>query len=241
MAARPVATGRGIDHFERRLRAEGFGLIAGVDEAGRGALAGPLYAAAVILPPDFDCLGPDVPLNDSKQLTAAQREAWFDRISMGAVAVSVRRAFPRRIDHRGLHLSNLKLLRQAIQGLSIRPEFVLADGFHLRDVGAPALAVKKGDCVCASVAAASVVAKVSRDRAMDRYHRRFPQYGFDHNRGYGTAGHRAAIASFGPSPIHRLSFKGLKLYAEDRETYLALYRRDGGGAEDGDPVSEEEP
>jgi ribonuclease HII len=218
---------REIDQYERRLRAEGFALIAGVDEAGRGALAGPMLAAAVILPEGFPVDG----LRDSKQLTALQRDVWFERIREGAVAIGVCRAFPRRIDHRGLHVSNLKLLRQALGRLDVRPDFVLTDGFRLRGMRCPNLSIKKGDMVCASVAAASVVAKVTRDRIMDRYHRRFPVYGFDQNRGYGTAGHRAAIAAYGPSPIHRQSFKGLKMYAEDPGKYVGLYGRDEGPEE----------
>jgi ribonuclease HII len=213
--------GRPIDHYEKRLHAQGFRLVAGADEAGRGALAGPLVAAAVILPEDFDCCG----LADSKVLSPAEREEWFGRIQAAAVAVAVCKAFPRRIDHRGLHVSNLALLYQAVKALDVSPDFVLSDGFHLKAVRLPHLSIKKGDAVTASVAAASVMAKVTRDRMMDRYHRRFPQYGFNHHRGYGTAGHRAAIAEFGPTPIHRLSFKGMSLYAEDRETYVRLYGR----------------
>ncbi len=218
---------REIDRYERLLRAEGFALIAGVDEAGRGALAGPLVAASVILPEGFEVEG----LRDSKQLTAPQRDLWFDRIRAAAVAVAVVRALPRRIDHRGLHVSNLKLLRQALGRLQVQPDFVLTDGFRLRGMPWPNLSVKKGDMVCASVAAASVVAKVTRDRIMDRYHRRFPAYGFDQNRGYGTAEHRAVIAAIGPCSIHRLSFKGLKMYAEDRRKYVGLYGRTEGDDE----------
>jgi ribonuclease HII len=217
----PVSDSWSIDSYERRLQAEGFRLVAGVDEAGRGALAGPLVAAAVILPEDFDCAG----LADSKLLSPARREEWFGRIAGTAVSVSVCRAFPRRIDHRGLHVSNLALLRSAIRGLPVTPDFVLTDGFALRGIPGPHLAIKKGDAVAACVAAASIVAKVTRDHAMDRYHRRFPQYGFDRHRGYGTPSHRAAIARYGPSPIHRLSFKGMTLYQEDPDTYLRLYAR----------------
>ena len=211
-----------IDHYERRLRAEGFQLIAGIDEAGRGALAGPLVAAAVILPEVFDIEG----LADSKALTALQRDDWFARIQSSAVAVAVCRALPRRIDHRGLHVSNLFLLRRALRSLPLQPDFVLADGFHLTGVRLPHLSIKKGDEVTASVAAASIVAKVTRDRIMDRYHRRFPQYGFDRHRGYGTMSHRAAIARYGPSPIHRMSFKGMNLYETDPEKYQQLYARE---------------
>jgi ribonuclease HII len=211
-----------IDRFERRLRAEGFRLVAGVDEVGRGALAGPLVTSSVILPDDFDCEG----LKDSKQLTHEQREEWDGRIRARAIAISLCRAYPARIDRYGLHVTNLAMLKQAIRSLPMAPDFVLTDGFALKGVRLPRLSVRKGDATCASVAAASIVAKVARDRMMERYHRRYPVYGFDRHRGYGTASHRAAIARFGPSPIHRRSFKGMDLYETDRETYVRLYARD---------------
>jgi ribonuclease HII len=233
MASRVV---REIDQYERRLRAVGFALIAGTDEAGRGALAGPMLAAAVILPEGFDCSG----LRDSKALTAIQRDEWYERITAEAVAFSVARAFPRRIDHRGLHVSNLKLLRQALNRLPVAPDFVLSDGFRLRGIRCPDLAVKKGDEVCASVAAASIVAKVTRDRIMTRYHRRFPVYGWAENKGYGTPGHREAIAEHGPSPIHRLSFKGLKMYMEEPGKYQAIYGRGSRSGAVGDEGAAEE-
>ena len=201
MAARAVD----LDRYERRLRDQGFRLIAGVDEAGRGALAGPMVAAAVILPDAFDLDG----LADSKALTALQREACYARISRQAVAVSVRRAMPSRIDHRGLHKSNLWLLRRAVRTLPVPPDYVLTDGWAIPRMPVPTLSIKKGDAVTASVAAASIVAKVTRDRMMDRYHRRFPEFGFDRHRGYGTASHFEVLARLGPSPIHRLSFKGV--------------------------------
>src|SRR5262245_32705175 len=187
-----------LGRYERGLREQGFHLIAGVDEAGRGALAGPLVAAAVILPAEFDLDG----INDSKQLTALQREAAFERIMRDAVAWSACRCTPTRIDRRGL--------RRGVTTLGVVPDYVLSDGFPVRRLGIPNLSIKKGDAVTASVAAASIVAKVTRDRMMDRYHRRFPLYGFDHNRGYGTKDHRDAIRRHGPSPIHRYSFKGLR-------------------------------
>jgi ribonuclease HII len=224
VAARVVrpAAGTPIDQYERRLHAAGFALVAGVDEAGRGALAGPMVAAAVILPAEFAVDG----LADSKLLSPHQRDVWFDRIRGSAIAISVCRAFPQRIDHRGLHVSNLWLLRRALRRLDVRPDFALADGFALRGLAVPSLSIKKGDAVTASVAAASVIAKVTRDRIMDRYHRRFPQYRFDRHRGYGTPTHRAAIARYGPSPIHRMSFKGMDLWMSDPEKYRELYLRD---------------
>jgi ribonuclease HII len=199
-----------LDRYERRLRAQGFRLIAGADEAGRGALAGPLVAAAVILPEPFDLDG----INDSKVLTALQRERAYARITSAAVAVSVCRAMPSRIDHRGLHRSNKFLLRRVLRELPVAPDFVLTDGWPVGRIPLPHLAIKKGDAVTASVAAASIVAKVTRDRIMDRYHRRFPQYGFDTNRGYGTRTHWRALETFGPSPIHRRSFKGVRTMLE---------------------------
>lgn len=194
-----------LGRYERQLREQGFRAIAGVDEAGRGALAGPMVAAAVILPEGFDLEG----IADSKQLTALQREACYARIVASAVAVSVCRVTPSRIDRRGLHRSNLWLLRRAICVLPVAPDYVLADGWPIPRLSVPHLSIKKGDAVTASVAAASIVAKVTRDRTMDRYHRRFPEYGFDRHRGYGTRGHFEALARLGPCPIHRLSFRGV--------------------------------
>lgn len=194
-----------IARYERRLRARGFRLLAGVDEAGRGALAGPLVAAAVILPEDFDLEGVD----DSKVLTSLQRQEQFPRIVEASLGMSVCRAMPGRIDREGLHRTNLKLLRRAVRSLATRPEYVLTDGFPVGHLDIPCLAMKGGDALNGSVAAASIVAKVTRDRTMERYHRRWPQYGFDTNRGYGTRAHWEALERHGPSPIHRLSFKGV--------------------------------
>jgi len=195
-----------LGRYERGLREQGFRRIAGADEAGRGALAGPLVASAVILPEDFDLEG----VNDSKLLTPNQREVAYERIVRDALAWSVCRCTPTRIDRRGLHKTNVWLLRRCVTTLGVEPDYVLTDGFPVKRLRVPILSIKKGDAVTASVAAASIVAKVTRDRMMDRYHRRFPLYGFDHNRGYGTQEHRDAIRLHGPSPIHRYSFKGLR-------------------------------
>jgi ribonuclease HII len=202
-----------LDRYERSLRGQGFSRIAGADEAGRGALAGPLVAAAVILPAGFDLEG----VNDSKLLTANQREEAYVRIVRDAVAWSVCKCLSTRIDRRGLQKTNIWLLRRCVTTLSVPPDYVLTDGFPVKRLGVPNLSIKKGDAVTASVAAASIVAKVTRDRMMDRYHRRFPVYGFDHNRGYGTNEHRDAIRRHGPSPIHRYSFKGLRTGYYDSE------------------------
>lgn len=224
-----VTRGLDLDRYERLLRARGFRLVAGADEAGRGALAGPLVAAAVILPAGFDLKG----LNDSKQLTPLQREACYARITAEAVAVSVCKAMPSRIDHRGLHGSNLFLIRRALRQLPVTPDYVLTDGWPVRGIPLPHLSIRKGDAVTASVAAASVVAKVVRDRIMDRYHRRFPEFGFDHNRGYGTREHWNALDRFGPTPIHRRSFRGVLVGLDGLPR--GAWASDNGAKEAGEP------
>lgn len=201
-----VRAGRGPDgRIEQRLRAAGFHLVAGVDETGRGALAGPLVTCAVILPEDADLPG----LRDSKLLTPAARERLAVEIRAQALAISVVRVTPEVIDNQGLHRCNLRALRDAAMRLSPAPEYVLVDGYPIAAAPFPALSVKKGDRVCLSVAAASVVAKVERDHIMTALHQRHPEYGFDANKGYGTAEHWEAIRARGPSPAHRMSFAGV--------------------------------
>jgi ribonuclease HII len=187
--------------YERALHDQGFRRIAGADEAGRGALAGPLVAAAVVLPDGFDPDG----IDDSKLLTRNQREVAYERIVAGA-SYAVAKAEPAAIDRRGLHRSNIALLRRCIRALEPAPEYALTDGFPVPRMPCPALAMKKGDAVAVSVAAASIVAKVTRDRIMTRMHRRYPDFGFDHNKGYGTPEHLEVLDRLGPTPIHRLSF-----------------------------------
>jgi ribonuclease HII len=193
-----------LDRLESQLRAQGFARIAGADEAGRGALAGPLVAAAVILPDGFDREG----LGDSKVLTRAQREIQYERI-VAACIVAVRRIAPTVIDERGLHRSNLALLRRCVRALDPPPDYVLTDGFPVRRMPCPALGVKKGDAVTASIAAASIVAKVTRDAMMRALDRRYPDYGFAQHKGYGTPEHLAAIERWGPTEVHRWSFAGV--------------------------------
>jgi ribonuclease HII len=206
-----------IDHYERQLRDRGVEAVAGVDEAGRGALAGPLVAAAVILPAEFDLDG----VEDSKLLTPKQRREAFDRITSGAVCWSVCKAMPARIDRNGMHRTNMSLLRRALKKLETSPEFVLCDGFPLKRLPMPSVGVRKGDVVSASIAAASILAKVTRDRIMDRYHRRFPDYGFRTNKGYGTEAHWEALWRLGPTPIHRRSFNHV-LHPLSPEEYRRL-------------------
>lgn len=191
--------------LEARLNQAGFEWVAGADEVGRGALAGPLVAAAVILPPDAEIEG----LRDSKLCTRLQRERIAEEVREIALAVSVVRIRPDRIDRDGLQRCNLQALRRALKRLEIVPDYVLLDAFRMKRLKWPGLAVKKADVVSKNVAAASIVAKVHRDRSMRRYHRRYPQYGFDTNVGYGTSEHWTALKRFGPCEIHRRSFFGV--------------------------------
>ncbi len=186
------------------MRDQGFVRIAGVDEAGRGALAGPMLAAAVILPEGFDLEG----IKDSKQLSPAQRDAAYERIMAGAT-VSIAKAEPAVIDSRGLHRCNIALLRRAVAALDPLPDYALTDGFPVPRMPCPSLAIKKGDAVAATVAAASIIAKVTRDRIMVKLHRRYPEFGFDQHKGYGTAEHMETIDRLGPTQVHRLSFAGV--------------------------------
>src|SRR5919106_5731247 len=208
--------------LEDRLSGAGFARVAGCDEVGRGALAGPLYAAAVILPANLEIEG----LRDSKLCTRAQRERLAERIHQVAVAVSVVRVRPERIDRDGLQRCNLEALRRALKALGVEPDYVLVDAFRMRRLRWPALAVKKGDAVSRNVAAASIVAKVRRDRAMRRYHRRFPEYGFVTNVGYATSEHWAALKRHGPSPIHRRSFFGVTGFPDENGVFVPHGARD---------------
>jgi ribonuclease HII len=191
--------------IERELHAQGFALVGGTDEVGRGALAGPLVAAAVILPTHIEFEG----LRDSKLLTPTQREKMAAWVHEHAVAISIVRITPKVIDQRGLHKSNIRALRRAIYKLDPRPSYALTDGFPVSRMPVPALSIKKGDRVSATVAAASIVAKVFRDRSMRRLHRRYPAFGFARNKGYGTGEHWRALREHGPSDVHRFSFKGV--------------------------------
>ena len=191
--------------METRLADAGFERIAGCDEVGRGALAGPLVAAAVILP-----VGTELPgLRDSKMCTKLQLRRLADQINEIALAVSIVRVRHDTIDRDGLNPSNIRALRRALKGLGSDPDYVLVDAFRIKRLSWPNLAVKKADAVSKNVAAASIVAKVHRDAIMRRYHERFKQYGFSTNVGYGTRHHWNALKRFGPSPIHRRSFFGV--------------------------------
>jgi ribonuclease HII len=192
--------------LEDRLRAVGFDRVAGVDEAGRGALAGPLVAAAVILPSPCPIEG----LADSKLLTPQRRRELARQIHEIAIAVSVVRASPDTIDRVGLQRTNLSLLCRALRDLPGGYDYALADGFPLpAAMPAPVLGVRKGDQLISCVAAASIVAKVARDKIMVGAARRYPGYGFQRHKGYGTDEHWAALRKLGPSAYHRYSFSGV--------------------------------
>lgn len=191
--------------FERRLYEAGFRLVAGVDEAGRGALAGPLVAAAVVLPEDHGIDG----LTDSKLLAPKERDRLARTIKDRATAVSIVRVPNTSIDRRGLHRSNLRALREAAMRLRPTPEYLLVDGYPIQAPPFPSLSIKKGDLISTAVAAASIIAKTTRDRMMRNLARRHPVYGFKENKGYATPEHWRALRRNGPCEVHRLSFAGV--------------------------------
>ena len=204
-ATRPVVRGEnGLWAFERVLQRSGFPHVAGADEAGRGACAGPLVVAAVVLPQGRRGEVPG--LADSKLLTEPAREAAYDEVVSRALAWSVVVVPPGEVDRCGLHVMNVRAMRQAVLRLDPSPSYVLTDGFPIGGMPAPALAVWKGDRVAACVAAASIVAKVTRDRMMRELHTCWPQYDFARHKGYATPEHSAALREHGPCPQHRFSY-----------------------------------
>ncbi|MCS6816146.1 MAG: ribonuclease HII [Blastocatellia bacterium] len=192
--------------LERELNRLGYRLIAGVDEVGRGAWAGPVVAAAVIL--DLDRLPEG--LDDSKRLSPSRREQLFQAISNTARAIALGIVDAREIDRTNILHATKRAMRQAIEGLHPRPDFLLIDAVKLDDVGIPGRALIRGDQISVSIAAASIIAKVTRDRLMRAYDRLYPGYGFAQHVGYGTPAHRDALARLGPCPLHRLSFRGVR-------------------------------
>ena len=209
--SRLAATRRGptLAH-ERRLRAQGIWPVAGLDEAGRGSIAGPVTAGAVVLPPDVpDC--PEAPIRDSKRLTPAQRERALRHIESIALAVGVGYCSAGEIDEIGIAPATRVAMKRALESLPLEPAYLLLDAFPLPGVATPQLAIVRGDATCTSIAAASIVAKVARDRHMAEQDCRIPGYGFARHKGYGTAEHIRNLERLGPSPIHRRTFAPLKL------------------------------
>ncbi|MDP3065055.1 MAG: ribonuclease HII [Chloroflexota bacterium] len=193
--------------MERALLAEGYRCVAGIDEAGRGPLAGPVLVGAVVLPPDLDEACDWLRLvRDSKQLTPAQRERAFEAIQRNAVAAGAGTASPEEIDALGLTAAVRLALLRAVGALSMRPDFLLCDYMTLRRVDTPHRAVVKGDGRSRSIAAGSIVAKVTRDRLMREYDALYPGFGFARHKGYPTVEHLRALERLGPCPLHRRSF-----------------------------------
>src|SRR5438128_3272600 len=194
--------------LENSLRRVGFVYVAGVDEVGRGCLAGPVVAAAVVLDPDRHIPG----ICDSKAVPAPERETLYDKIVAGAVAWAVAAADPAEIDRINIHQASLRAMQRAILALAPLPDIVLVDAFRVPDLPMAQRGVLHGDRRCSAIAAASIVAKVTRDRQMLDLHARDPRYGFDRHKGYATADHLDAVARFGYSEVHRRSFRPPTLF-----------------------------
>ena len=190
-------------NYEHAAFEEGCRLVCGVDEAGRGPLAGPVCAAAVILPPDLEIEG----LNDSKKLTDKRRRALYDVITDQAIAYGIAFASEQEIDENNILQATFLAMRRAVEQLAIKPDLALVDGNREPDFGAiPVKTIIKGDSLSANIAAASILAKVTRDRYMEEQDKIYPQYGFALHKGYGTQAHYAALREFGACPLHRRTF-----------------------------------
>jgi ribonuclease HII len=194
--------------IENTLRRFGFTRVAGVDEVGRGCLAGPVVSAAVVLDPERHIVG----VCDSKLIPAAERERLYERILKCAVAWAVASAEPEEIDRINIHQASLRSMQRAVLALDPLPDMVLVDAFRIPELPMAQRGVRQGDRRCAVIAAASIVAKVTRDRMMMEFHVRDPKYGFAHHKGYATAEHLEAVARFGYSEIHRRSFRPPTLF-----------------------------
>lgn len=192
--------------FEKTAARKGFSSVAGIDEAGRGPLAGPVMAAAVILPAGLAIAGVD----DSKKLTPDKREQLFDVIMKQALSVGIGIMSPADIDRINILQATRCAMLAALQNLSLRPDYLLIDGISTIESAIPQKTIKKGDSLSLSIAAASIIAKVTRDRMMIEMDMQYPGYGFAGHKGYGSATHLDAIRRLGPSPIHRLTFGGVK-------------------------------
>ena len=193
--------------IEELLHKAGISPVAGVDEAGRGPCAGPLVIAAVILKDPF---APELAqVRDSKEISESKREELFDVIMNIAISISVIRVPVEEIDARGVHAANLNGMRRAVAGLSIEPAYVLTDGYAIEGLAVPNVAVWKGDQVVTAISAASIIAKVTRDREMIELDKKYPEYGFAKHKGYITAVHTAALAAHGPCAEHRKSFSNI--------------------------------
>ena len=210
---------RAMLRYEQKAYKAGAQIIAGIDEAGRGPLAGPVVAAAAILPPNFK----HKTLNDSKQLCEAQREAIYAELTtnpefLWAVGISDVDV----IDHYNILRATWRAMQLALDGLYVHPDHVLVDGLRVPLMDVQQTAIVKGDCKSFSIAAASVIAKVTRDRLMLKLHEQFPQYNFAQHKGYGTPEHLAALGQYGPSPVHRKSFAPVRHAIEPVQSEFAV-------------------
>jgi ribonuclease HII len=199
---------RAMRTLENAMRRMGFVRVAGVDEVGRGCLAGPVVAAAVVLDPSRYIAG----VCDSKQLPAIHRERLYDRIVLRSAGWAVAAAEPDEIDTYNIHRASLRAMHRAVMALDPLPDLVLVDAFRIPELFIPQRGVLHGDSRCSAIAAASIVAKVTRDRQMQVLHDRDTRYGFDRHKGYATADHLAAVARFGYSDVHRRSFRPPTLF-----------------------------
>jgi len=188
--------------YENKAYASGFKYVAGIDEAGRGPLAGPVVAAAVILPEGLLIEG----VNDSKKLSGKKRELLFDIIKEKAIAYGIGIVDEKIIDEINILNATRKAMAIAVDALKVRPDFMLTDAMRIDEIGIPHLDIVKGDSKSISIAAASILAKVTSDRIMDQYDKKYPEYGFLKHKGYGTAEHINAIKNFGICPIHRITY-----------------------------------
>lgn len=196
--------------FEKKARQDGFTIVAGVDEAGRGPLAGPVVSAAVILPDTFS----DERITDSKKLTPKKRDLLFETIYSKAIAIGIGIVDPIEIDRINILQAALLSMSIAVDNLVPNPDYLLIDGNKKIPSTITQEPVVKGDSLSISIAAASIIAKVSRDRLMVRYHEEYPDYGFSGHKGYPTKAHKTAVRNFGPCPIHRQTFRGVKEYVQ---------------------------
>lgn len=203
--------------FETRARALGYQRIAGVDEAGRGPLAGPVVAAACVIPEGVLIEG----INDSKQVLASERERlYLEIVSLKEVDFGIGIIDAKEIDQINILRATFEAMKAAIAALNAKPDYLIVDGLHLPTADTPGLAIVEGDGKSQSIAAASILAKVTRDRIMLELHTKWPQYGFHQHKGYGTPEHLAAIRQYGPCPIHRMSFEPLKVLKKSHQLEL---------------------
>ena len=202
-----------MGHYERLWRQQGKELVCGVDEAGRGPLAGPVAVAAVILPPNCAITG----INDSKKLSPLQRDRLYEEVRKQAVAISLVWVEPEEIDQYNIYQATVRGMERAVRQLQPAPQAVLADAIDLKRLEIPCQALIHGDALSASIAAASIVAKVERDRLMAKLDEQYPGYSLREHKGYGTAEHMAALQKLGPSPIHRKTFEPIRSMLAGRD------------------------